>query len=257
MLKLYWKKYLAECVGTAMLTLVACGIAALGGGLFTTALAFGLVIMFAAFFLGPISGGHFNPAVSLAMLIRKKLSFKEFWLYLASQFVGAFVGSLILLAFLGNFTSWGTDIFGLGQNEISQVLMQQTQDGLVMNAWSYIGGFLVEVCLTFGFVMAIFAATDEKHGVSKFAPVLIGLALTLVHLLGIGLTGTSVNPARSLAPSVLMALFGKTTSLTQVWIWLVAPMCGGALAALVYGLFDKSKPAAQKEEKPAEEPKAE
>ena len=258
MLKLYWKKYLAECVGTAMLTLIACGAAVFGAGYLGTAITFGLVIMFAAFFLGPISGGHFNPAVSLAMLIRKKISLKDFGLYVASQFVGGFVGTLILLAICACTTSWGVGMVHLGENLIQPVMYQVVNNEVVLSAWSYIGSFLAEVLLTFGFVMAIFAATDEKHGLTKYAPVLIGAALFLTHLLGIGITGTSVNPARSLAPSVFTAIFGDTTSISQVWIWLVAPMCGGALAALIYGLFNKSKPAAQKEEeKPAEEPKAE
>ena len=259
-----WKKYLAECVGTACLTLFACGIA-----VFTTqgipgvltivdtvaiSLAFGGVLAICAFALGPVSGCHINPAVSLAFLIRKEISFKDFCFYVLSQFVGGFVGSLILLSIVANMPL----NHGLGANAINVEVLGIIDGNLgerVLNAWSYIAAFLVEVVLTMAFVLVILVATDKKRG-SKFAPLIIGGALMLAHLMGVGLTGTSVNPARSLAPSVLMAFFGKTESISQVWIWLLAPMAGGALAALLYNVFNKNS-ASKVEEKPAEEPKAE
>ncbi len=250
-----WKKYLAECVGTAGLTFFACGIAALtGGNLLITSIAFGAVLALGAFVLGPISGCHVNPAVSLAFLLRKEMSLKDFCFYVLSQFVGGFVGSLLLLAIFANMPA----MHGLGQNAINVMnlgVYNEQAGGFVLNAWSYVAGFLVEVVLTMVFVLVILVATDKKRG-SKFAPLIIGGALMLVHLIGIGLTGTSVNPARSFAPSVLMAFFKQTTSITQVWIWLLAPMAGGALAALLYNVFNKNS-ASKVEEKPAEEPKAE
>ena len=265
MLKLHWKKYLAETVGTGMLTLFACGIATTGDYV-ATAFAFGFVILFAAFILGPISGCHINPAVSLAMLIRKKISLKEFGLYVASQFVGAFVGSLILLALFAAFPQ----IHSLGQNFINVAtlgaLNLETGE-FYLNAWSYIAAFLIEAVLTCAFVIVILWSTDDKNGKSKFAPLFIAGALLLVHLMGIPFTGTSVNPARSFAPAVLTAFFGDVTSISQVWIWLLAPMAGGALAAVLYGVFNKEKkvyaapvaPKAEevKAEEKVEEPKEE
>lgn len=235
-----FKKCIVEAIGTAFLTLFACGIAVLSGEYITAALGFGLVIVFVAYTFGSISGCHINPAVSLAMFLRGKMSLKEMFAYIGAQVVGAFVGSALLGLFLVNVAPFNT----LGQNEIAYALM----GGVDYNAWSYIGGFLVEVILTFVFVFVILWVTDEKKYNGKCAPLYIGGALTFVHMLGIGLTGTSVNPARSLAPAVIAAIAGETSSLEQVWIWILAPLAGAALAALVYKVaFDKK----------AEEPKAE
>ena len=250
-----FKKYIAEVIGTAVLTLVACGVAVVSGCDWVgTSLAFGLVIVAMAYSIGNVSGCHINPAVSLAMLIRKEINFKEFLGYVISQVIGAFVGSLLLAVCLrGNFEA-------LGGNQIQVALMN---DHFELDAWSYIGAFLAEVLLTFVFVMAILGVTDKKFHDGKHAGIVIGLVLTLVHLLGLGLTGTSVNPARSLAPAVLQAIAGKTDSLSQVWIWILAPLAGGALAAIVYGAIVGKKEkqccccCEEKEEQPAEEEKAE
>lgn len=228
------KKYIAEVVGTAVLTLVACGVAVVSGCNWVgTSLAFGLVIVAMAYSIGNVSGCHINPAVSLAMLIRKEIDFKTFIGYVVSQVIGAFVGSALLaLCLRGKFEA-------LGGNAIQPLLAAEVKlDGtLVLDAWSYIGAFLAEVLLTFVFVMAILGVTDKKYHEGKHAGIVIGLVLTLVHLMGLGVTGTSVNPARSLAPAVLQAIAGNTTSLSQVWIWILAPLAGGALAAIVYGLL--------------------
>ena len=238
-----WKKYLAECIGTAVLTFAACGVAVVAGqvmaGAFSwwvaTSLAFGLVIVAMAYSIGNISGCHINPAVSLAMLIRKKITLKDFCFYVIAQVVGALVGSLFLaLCLRGEFSS-------LGGNEI-QDLLKVTVDGeLKTDVWSLFAGFFVEVLLTFIFVIAILGSTDERYHDGKHAGIVIGLSLTLVHLLGLGFTGTSVNPARSLAPAVLQAFTGNTTSISQIWIWILAPLCGAALAAIVYGVITKGK----------------
>ena len=253
-----WRKYLCECIGTMMLTLVACGVAVFSGAsLVATSLAFGLVIVAMAFSIGHISGCHINPAVSLAMFLRKKITAKEFGFYVASQFVGALTGTIILVLILGK--KW---VFtGLGQNEIGGLLFNQYGE---VGFGSYIAAFAVELILTFVFVLTILTVTDEKHGAGKFAPIVIGLVLTLVHLMGIPLTGTSVNPARSFAPGFFYAFAGQggcTNSMVQMWIWQLAPMAGGACAALFYGMINKEglgifarKAAAPKaEEKPAEE----
>ena len=226
------KKAIAECIGTAVLTLVACGVAvATGANWVATSLAFGLVIVAMAYSIGNVSGCHINPAVSLAMLISKKITAKEFCVYVLAQIVGAFVGSLLLALFVRGFGS-------LGGNEIQPLLMKGAGE---VDALSYVGAFLVEVVLTFVFVIAILGVTDSRFHDGKHAGIVIGLVLALVHLFGLNFTGTSVNPARSLAPAVLQAFDGNTTSLQQIWIWILAPLVGAALAALVYKALTAKK----------------
>lgn len=228
------KKAIAECIGTAVLVLVACGVAVAAGGQgawwVATSLAFGLVIVAMAYSIGNVSGCHINPAVSLAMLISKKITLKEFLVYVCAQIVGAFIGALLLALFLRGFGS-------LGGNEIQPLLQVNGK----LDAVSYIGAFLVEVVLTFVFVIAILGVTDSRFHDGKHAGIVIGLVLALVHLFGLGFTGTSVNPARSLAPAVLQAIAGKATSLQQIWIWILAPLAGAALAAFVYKLLTAKK----------------
>ena len=223
------KKAFAECLGTAVLTFVACGIAVMcNGDIVMASLGFGLVIVALAYSIGNISGCHINPAVSLAMAIRKEISWKEFGIYVASQVVGAFLGTLLLAAFTRQFDA-------LGGNQITGVLMKPHTYEL--DAWSYIGAFLVEVILTFVFVFAIIGVTDKKFGNGKLGGIVIGLALVLVHLIGINLTGTSVNPARGLSASICQLFGDNKESAKQVWIWVCAPFAGGALAALLYTFF--------------------
>jgi len=242
------KKYLAEAFGTCCLVFFACGAAVISGDYFATAAAFGLVLIAVAYAVGHISGAHINPAVSLAFFLRKELSLKDFIGYICSQFAGGIVGSLLLGIFVRDFKL-------LGGNEISRALANH--DTWELDAWSYIGAFLIEVVLTCLFVLAILNATDKRYHSGKIAGPVIGLALTLVHLVGMGFTGTSVNPARSFAPAVLQAIAGDTTSLSQVWIWLIAPMAGAAAAAFLYTFITgkvEEKKAAKAE---ASEPKAE
>ncbi len=225
------KRCIAECIGTAALTLFACGVAVYtGASTVATSLAFGLVIVAMAYSIGNVSGCHINPAVSLAMAINKKITWKEFAAYVGAQVVGAFVGSLLLGLFLGGFKS-------LGGNEVQSSLILAYGDGF----GSLAVAFVAEVVLTFTFVIAILGVTDSKFHDGKHAGIVIGLALTLVHLLGLSLTGTSVNPARSLAPAVLQAIAGNTTSLAQIWIWILAPLLGGLIAAVVYNALTKDK----------------
>ncbi len=217
------KKYLAEVIGTCVLVTFGCGTAVAvgcsseaGSGYLLTALAFGLVIVAMAYSIGNISGCHINPAVSIAMLIRGQLSVTDFIGYVVSQLIGSAIGCVILgIVF-------GFDC-GFGANQI--------QEGWTNG--SVPAALLVEIVLTFVFVIAIIGVTSKVEN-SAVSGLVIGLTLTLVHILGIALTGTSVNPARSLMP----ALFAGGTALSQVWIFIVGPLIGGALAAVVYGFLE-------------------
>jgi len=220
------KKYLAEAIGTFVLVTFGCGTACAvgcasdaGSGYLLTALAFGLVIVALAYSIGNISGCHINPAVSLAMLIRKQLSGKDFIGYVVSQLIGAALGCVVLGVV------FGFDC-GFGANQI--------QEGWTNGTVA--GALLVELVLTFVFVLAIIGVTSKVEN-SAVSGLVIGLTLTLVHILGIALTGTSVNPARSLMP----AIFAGGTALSQVWIFIVAPLAGGALAAVAYGALESAK----------------
>ncbi|MCD8341502.1 MAG: aquaporin [Clostridiales bacterium] len=220
------KKYIAEAIGTCVLVTFGCGTAvavgcdsASGSGYLLTALAFGLVIVAMAYSIGNISGCHVNPAVSLAMLIRKQLSGKDFAGYVIAQLVGSALGCVILgIVF-------GFDC-GFGANQIQAGWEQGTVGSAL----------LVEIILTFVFVLAIIGVTSKVEN-TAVSGLVIGLTLTLVHILGIALTGTSVNPARSLMP----ALFAGGDALAQVWIFIVGPLVGGALAAVVYSALDKEE----------------
>ncbi len=212
------KKYILECIGTAVLVLFGCGTAVVtGGDLVATSLAFGLAIVAMAYVIGPVSGCHVNPAVSLAMLMTKKMNVKEFIGYVVAQVIGAIVGAGILYAVL----KWSTlGVSALGTNGYG------TFSAVGLSVW---GAILVEVILTFVFIYVILGVTnDESKG--NVAGLVIGLTLTFVHLIGIKLTGTSVNPARSLGP----AIFAGVEALKQVWLFILAPLVGSVLATLTY-----------------------
>ena len=217
------KKYLAEFIGTFVLVFVACGTAAAvkcngaspDAAYLLTALAFGLVIVAMAYSIGNISGCHINPAVSIAMLVSGKMSFKDFIGYVVAQFLGATAGAALLIPFLGVESGLGTN--GLFNGNI----------GL---------SFLIEVILTAIFVIAILGVTSKPE-FGNVAGLVIGFALVLVHILGIHFTGTSVNPARSFGP----ALFVGGDALANVWVFIAAPLVGGVLAALVYGFVNGRK----------------
>lgn len=223
-----FKKMAAEFIGTAVLVVFGCGTAMtvgcaseVGGGYVLTALAFGLVIVAMAYSVGNISGCHINPAVSVGMLVSKKMTLKEFGCYVLSQFLGAIAGAGILKLV---FTMADlTDKTGaLGSNGLAN--------------GSIGASLIIEVILTFVFVFAILGVTSKIEN-GAVAGIVIGLTLTLVHILGIGLTGTSVNPARSFGP----ALLAGGDALKNVWVFIVAPVVGGALAALCYNALDAKK----------------
>lgn len=227
------KKYIAECIGTCALVVLGCGTAMLvgcdavsGGGYILTALAFGLSIVAMAYSIGNISGCHINPAVSLGVLLSGGMKVKEFFGYVISQCAGALIGSglLGLIFTLGGVTD---QTGGLGSN------------GLAGVNGSVIAGLLVECVLTFLFVLCILGVTSKKAQHGSFAGLVIGLTLTGVHILGIGLTGTSVNPARSFGPAVVAAMSGNLEPLSCLWVFIVGPLAGAALAAVVYKALEQ------------------
>jgi aquaporin Z len=238
------KKAVAECIGTFVLVVFGCGIAVVSSNFFpegflvATALAFGLSIVAMAYSIGNISGCHINPAVSLGVFIYNKLThkdgfgLKELGVYVAAQFVGAILGALLLEAI---FSQAGIANLALGSNTVSAVIGGQTAAGYGL-------GFLAEVVLTFAFVLAILGVTS-KEGYSGQAGIVIGLTLTLVHLLGIGLTGTSVNPARSFGPALIALMNGATEPIKEIWIFLIAPLIGAAIAAVLYAYLTNEKAA--------------
>lgn len=225
------KKAIAEFIGTFVLVFFACGTAVVtGGDVVPTALSFGLVIVAMAYSIGNISGCHINPAVSLGCFLSKKMTLKEFLVYVLAQFVGATVGALVLFGILKLF---GLDLLLKAVDATNAVV----GDGFE----GYLGSALIEIILTFVFVYVILNVTSkEEH--SKLAGLVIGLTLTLVHLIGIKLTGTSVNPARSFGPALMSAIFDfSSKGLEQVWLFILAPFVGGALASVVFEALHKGK----------------
>jgi len=227
------KKYIAEFIGTLVLVTLGCGTAMLvgcnaaaGSGYLLTALAFGLVIVGMAYCVGNISGCHINPAVSLGVLLSKGMSVKDFIGYVVSQCLGALAGAGLLSA-----------IFGLGN--VTDMTGGLGSNGLAGVNGSVVAGLLVEIVLTFIFVLTILGVTSKKAGHGSFGGLVIGLTLTLVHILGIGLTGTSVNPARSFGPAVVAAISGNAAPIACLWVFIVGPLVGAALAAVTYKALEK------------------
>lgn len=210
------KKAIAEFIGTFVLVLFGTGVAVIGGGIegigtLGIAMAFGLSIVAMAYSIGTISGCHINPAVSIAMFINKRMNGMELSYYLLAQILGGLLGTATLVTIL---RSAKLPLDNLGQNSFGTLGLS--------------GAFLVEFILTFVFVLVIVAVTGKK-GSSSLAGLVIGFTLVLIHLLGIPLTGTSVNPARSIAP----ALFAGGEAISQLWVFIVAPIFGGIVAAVV------------------------
>lgn len=229
------KKFIAEFIGTMVLVIMGCGTAMLVGcaadagcGYILTALAFGLVIVGMAYCVGNISGCHINPAVSLGVLMSGGMTGGEFVGYVISQCLGAFAGAGILAA-----------IFSLGG--VTDMTGGFGSNGLAGVSGSAGAGLLVEIVLTFIFVLTILGVTSKKAGHGSFGGLIIGLTLTLVHILGIGLTGTSVNPARSIGPALVSAIAGNADPLSSLWVFIVGPLVGAAIAALVYKLLESDK----------------
>jgi aquaporin Z len=226
------KKYLAELIGTFTLVLFGCGSAALTGGIngvlgiLGIAFAFGLSIVAMAYAIGDISGCHINPAVSLGALIAGKMSFMDFIGYVIAQFIGGIAGAAVL-KFIVMSSTLDIAKSGLGANGFGE----KSFIGLDMT-----GALIVEIILTFVFVLTILGVTSNEK-TSHLGGLVIGLTLAFVHILGIALTGTSVNPARSIGPALMLG----GTELSQVWVFIVAPLVGAALAACAWRLFYSKK----------------
>jgi len=228
-----FKKYVAEFMGTMMLVIFGCGSAVavnqllmtdvvqpLGFSTLLIAFAFGLIVVAMAYAIGSISGCHINPAVSLGFYATGKMKTNDFIRYLISQFLGGIVGAAILVIIFNSNTALGANGFG----ELSAL-------GVV-----WYRAFLVEIILTFIFVLVVLSISAKKEH-SNISGLVIGFTLTLVHILGIPFTGTSVNPARSLGS----ALFTGGLALEQVWLFMLAPLCGSLLAALFYHFIIEEK----------------
>lgn len=234
------RKLAAEALGTAVLVIVGVGVATLSfgfklagvsisAGVVATALAFGLVLLALAYTLGPVSGAHVNPAVTLGFVLSGRMPLTEAIGYWVAQFVGGILGALILWGLVSGSPVYSRSAVGLGTNgwgpKVSMV-------GIGLG-----GAFGTEVVLTFIFVTAVLVATSHV-GSPGFAGLAIGIALASVHLIGIPLTGTSVNPARSLGPAIIVG----HKALAQVWLFIVAPLVGGALAAVCYRYLVPTEP---------------
>jgi len=225
------KKYLAEMIGTMVLVLMGCGTAVSLGcsngdpeTVIGTAMAFGLSVVAMAYAIGGISGCHINPAITLGVFLSKRMSAKDCGMYMLFQVIGGILGAAILYAITSS-----TGIVGTGANDL-----QAYGDGTI----SVAGGFLAELFFTCVFVLVVLGATAKTNGATNnFAGLAIGLSLILVHLVCIRYTGTSVNPARSIGP----ALFQGGTALSNLWIFIVAPLAGAALAAVIWKVIDPVK----------------
>ncbi|MDR2969414.1 MAG: MIP family channel protein [Tannerellaceae bacterium] len=222
------KKYVAEMIGTMVLVLMGCGSAVFAGnaadavgtgvGTLGVALAFGLSIVAMAYSVGKVSGCHVNPAVTLGVWLSKRMTGKDAGMYMLFQVIGALVGSSVLFALVSTGAHNGPT--ATGSNSFAEGAMAQA--------------FIAEAVFTFIFVLVILGVTS-KGANNKFAGLAIGLTLVLIHIVCIPITGTSVNPARSIAP----ALFEGGAALSQLWLFIVAPLLGAAIAAFTWKAIDE------------------
>lgn len=215
------KKYLAEMVGTMVLVLMGCGSAIFNGGcgspaqVLMVAVAFGLSVVAMAYTVGGVSGCHINPAITLGCMLSGRMQSKEGVMYMLFQVIGAFIGSTLLWVLTSN---------------IEMAYATTTGANACAPGVSVAGGLIAEIVFTCVFVLVVLGTTDAKKGAGNFAGLAIGLSLILVHIVCIPITGTSVNPARSIAPAV----FEGGAALSQLWIFIVGPFVGAALAALIW-----------------------
>jgi len=217
------RKYAAELIGTAALVLIGCGSAVIAGqhvGFLGIAFAFGLTVLVMVYAIGSISGCHINPAITVAMLVAGKIKGKDAIAYIIAQCIGAIIGAGILLAIAKGLPGYSLAENGLGQNGFGA----HSPAG-----YSLAACFVAELVLTALFLFVIFGSTSEKAP-KGFAGISIGFTLVLIHIVAIPITGTSVNPARSLGPAV----FVGGEALPQLWLFWVAPLVGGILAAIVW-----------------------
>ena len=219
-------RYTAELIGTMVLVLMGCGSAVIAGyniGFLGVSFAFGIAVLAMVYAIGGISGCHINPAITVSMLIVRKISIKDAALYIVFQCIGAIIGAGILYSIASGIPSYSLATTGLAQNGY----------GIASPAgYNLTSALIAEIVLTFIFVLVVHGSTHER--VPKgFAGLAIGMSLVLIHLVGIPITNTSVNPARSLGPAV----FVGGIALEQLWLFIVAPIIGGIIAALVWKLY--------------------
>ena len=224
------KKYLAEAVGTLFLVLMGCGSAVIAAGqnhinFLGIAFAFGLTVMVMVYSIGSISGCHINPAITVAMWVNKKIDGKDAVWYIVFQFVGGIIGAAILYAVASGMPGYAG---GLGTNGFGQFSPDK---------YSLLSGVIAEFVFTALFLFVICGATSKKAP-AGFAGIAIGLCLTLIHIVGIPVTGVSVNPARSFGPAFVLALTGSMTALSQVWMFIVVPVVGGVFGAWLWKEVD-------------------
>lgn len=218
-------KYAAELIGTFVLVFIGCGSAVIAGGhigFAGIAFAFGISVVAMAYAIGPISGCHINPAITIAMLVAGKISVKDTIGYVIAQILGAIIGAAVLMVIAKGMTGYTG---GLGTNGYGD---------LSPDKYSMQSALIAEIVLSFIFLMVIFGTT-AKNAAPGFAGLAIGLSLVMIHLVGIPIDGTSVNPARSFGP----ALLAGGEALSQVWLFIIAPIIGGVLAAIVWKLMGK------------------
>ncbi len=209
------RKYIAEAIGTAVLVLLGCGSAVFGGTTLSIAFAFGLSVVAMAYTIGGTSGCHINPAITLGVYLSGRMSIKDAVGYWIGQVVGGIVGAAILYWLVG------MTGFNMGGANLANA-----DNGVTLG-----GAFFTEIVATFIFVLVVLGTTDSKVGAGNFAGLAIGLSLVLIHIVCIPLTGTSVNPARSIGP----ALFVGGEALKQLWVYICAPLIGACLSAVVWG----------------------
>jgi len=223
-----FSKFSAEFLGTLVLVLMGCGSAVIAGadgttgvGLLGISFAFGLSVVAMAYAIGPISGCHINPAISVAMAVAGKLSVQDLVGYVISQIAGAIVGAGILYVIASNHPGFEMTPWALGSNGWGTGYLGE---------YNLTAAFVAEAVFTFIFLLVIFGSTSGQNANGGFAGLAIGLSLVLIHIVGIKVTGVSVNPARSIGP----ALFAGGEALSQVWLFIVAPIVGAVLSAVVW-----------------------
>jgi aquaporin Z len=226
-----FNKYAAELIGTFVLVLIGCGSAVIAGGqigYLGISLAFGFAVLSMVYAIGGISGCHINPAITVAMLVAGKIKLNDAVWYVLSQCIGAILASSVLLLIMSGSPNYSLAVNGLGQNGYGPGYL---------GGYSIVSAFVAEVVLTMIFLLVVFGATS-KGAPSGFAGIAIGIALVFIHLVGIPITGTSVNPARSLGPALIVG----GNALAQLPVFLIAPFIGGILAALIWGFVLDKKP---------------
>jgi aquaporin Z len=234
------RRLVAEVIGTFVLVLGGCGAAVLAGELIGVAgvsLAFGLTVLCGAYALGHVSGGHFNPAVTIGLATAKRFDWKDTGPYIGAQVVGAIAAAAVL---------WLVAVNRDGTTADALAASGFASNGFGDNSpagYAFLAGLVIEIVLTAVFVVVILGVTS-KGAPAGFAPLAIGFALTLIHLVSIPVTNTSVNPARSTGPALMALLGGESWPIEQLWLFWVAPIVGGALGAVVHGLVSHDSDAA-------------